>query len=84
MCTVMVMHTIQQAIADEVRAARSRRRMKQVDVCKHIGLAQYAYSRRENGETAFTGPELLVLAGVLGVDVADFYPEAPAEFLQAS
>lgn len=63
------------AIAEEVRVARFRRRMHQEDVALLIGITQGPYARREKGEVAFTGPELVLLAIAFDVDVAEFFPD---------
>lgn len=62
-------------IAEEVRAAIARRKVKQTDIAEIIGLSQAGVSRRLSGASPFSATELGVIAKFLGVSVATFYKE---------
>ncbi|WP_402465672.1 helix-turn-helix domain-containing protein [Isoptericola aurantiacus] len=68
------MHHIDQAIGDEVRAARHRRRQRQADLARLLDITPMTFSRKETGKVPFTARELSVIAETLHLPVADLYP----------
>jgi transcriptional regulator with XRE-family HTH domain len=71
--TVYDMDT-EQVIADEVRAARARRRRSQAEVAEFLGMNKDSYAKREQGRTAFRAVELYRIASFLEVHPASLYP----------
>lgn len=65
-----------EAIAEEVRAAMARRRVRQPALANALGLTQPAVSRRLAGKIEFSVTELHAAAELLEVPVATFLKEA--------
>jgi transcriptional regulator with XRE-family HTH domain len=65
-------------VAEEVRAALARRRIKQTTLAEKLGLSQPAISRRLAGEIEFSITELTLAAELLEVPLADLLP-SPTE-----
>lgn len=59
------------SVAAEVRSWMARRGAKQVDVANALGLSQSGVSHRLRGRVPFTVPELMMVAGLLDVTLAD-------------
>lgn len=59
-------------VAAEVRAEMARQRMSQVKLAELLGVAQQTISRRIVGEVAFDITELVEIARLLDVPVAQF------------
>ncbi|MFB7798979.1 helix-turn-helix domain-containing protein [Isoptericola sp. NPDC056134] len=68
----------EQHIADEVRAARSRRRKSQAEVAEAVGMHKDTYSKKEQGRSRFDAVELYLIASFLDVHPASFYPGSTA------
>lgn len=58
-----------QQVAGEVRALLARRRISGKQLAAHLGISQFAVSRRLRGETPFSIDELSCAAEFLGVPV---------------
>jgi transcriptional regulator with XRE-family HTH domain len=56
-------------IADRLYKARTKKGLKQADVCKVLGIGQPSYSALETGKRALTVPELFKLAELFGVTI---------------
>lgn len=65
-------------VAGEVRALLARRQISGKQLATHLGLSQFAVSRRLRGETPFSVDELAATAEWLGVPVASLLTEAAA------
>jgi transcriptional regulator with XRE-family HTH domain len=65
-------------VAATVRAEMARRRTRQTVLAQRLGMSSTAVSRRLTGETPFSVPELMAVADVLGMPVADLMPETTA------
>jgi transcriptional regulator with XRE-family HTH domain len=65
-------------VLGEVRAQLARAHLSQQDVVQRSGLSQSTVSRRLNGSTAFTLPELFDMCGVLGMSVTELLLAADA------
>jgi transcriptional regulator with XRE-family HTH domain len=63
-------------VLGEVRAQLARAHMSQQDLVHRSGLTQSTVSRRLNGSTAFTLPELFDICAVLGMSVTDLLVSA--------
>jgi transcriptional regulator with XRE-family HTH domain len=61
-----------QLVAGEVRATLARRQISGKQLAAHLGVSQFAVSRRLRGETAFSIDELSATADYLGVPVSAF------------
>ncbi|MFC7450502.1 helix-turn-helix transcriptional regulator [Rhodococcus daqingensis] len=66
---------IRNAIANEIRALRGRRRMTQADLIRASGISRAAIGRIENAERDMDMQQAYAIARALGV--------TPAELLQA-
>lgn len=64
-------------VAEEIRAAMARRRISQSALAGAIGRSQSGVSRRLKGETPFDVNELVAIARVLDVPVAQLLPAEP-------
>jgi transcriptional regulator with XRE-family HTH domain len=56
-------------IADRIYIARTKKRLKQQDVCKVLGIGQPSYSALETGKRTLNVEELFKLSELLGVSV---------------
>ena len=65
-------------VLGEVRAQLARAHLSQQDVVHRSGLSQSTVSRRLNGSTAFTLPELFDMCAVLGMSVTELLQKADA------
>ena len=63
----------QTVIADEVRVALVRAKVKYSALAEHLGLTRSAMSRRMSGETPFTAQEIASTADFLGIPVERLY-----------
>lgn len=70
--------TTSESIAAEVRAALARPRLGPTDVARVLGCSLSTASRKINGHTPFSAVELVAVATLASVDVADFYSADPA------
>lgn len=61
---------INQAVAEEVRAAMARRRITQAALGRILGLGQSAISRRLSGDVPFDVVEINRIAEATGVDAS--------------
>ena len=61
-------------VASEVRAAMARKRVKQNQLAEALGLHQSAISRRLSGEIEFSITDLVAIAKLLDVPLADLLP----------
>jgi transcriptional regulator with XRE-family HTH domain len=64
-------------IAEEVRAALARKRVRQRELADFLGLSQPGVSRRLSGDVEFSIHELSRAAELLGMPLADFLPLPP-------
>jgi plasmid maintenance system antidote protein VapI len=64
-----------ESIAAEVRAALARAQIPNVAVAKAIDVHPGTASRKVNGRAPLTVEELLVIADLAGVDVAEFFAD---------
>ena len=62
-------------IGERVHAALWRARVTQTSAAEALGLDQAAVSRRLRGKTAWKVTEVLALADLLQVDLAELLPE---------
>lgn len=69
------MAAIRDAIANEIRALRGRRRMSQADLIRASGVSRAAIGLIENAERDMSIPQTVKIARALGV--------TPAQLLQA-
>jgi transcriptional regulator with XRE-family HTH domain len=72
------MSSIDQSVADNVRAAMARRRITQSDLATALGVSQPAVSARLAGRTPFTVAELATAARVVDVPLSQLLPDAVA------
>lgn len=63
-------------IADEVRSLSAKHRATHRSIAAVLGLSRQTVGSRLSGKTAFTGAELLILAGDFGEPIAAFFPVA--------
>jgi len=64
--------TLTEALAENVRALRARRRLSQEELAAQVGITQRALSRIEAAERSDVGiVELDHLCGALGVDLSE-------------
>lgn len=68
----------QQAFGARVRDLRLARELTQEDLAEHCGLFRTYMSRIETGNANPTLTMIWALAGALGVNVADLFPDPPA------
>ena len=61
-------------VLGNVRAEIARRRLSQSDIAREMGQNQQWLSRRLIGYVPLSVPELMTLAGIIGVDIADLLP----------
>lgn len=66
--------TLNEGIAEEIRALLARRRLSASDLARMTGLTQRAISRRLTGEKVIDADDLERIAAVLGVDIIDLLP----------
>jgi transcriptional regulator with XRE-family HTH domain len=64
------------SVANEVRAAMSRRRMSQMQLAEALGRSQAFVSRRLTGEIAFDINELATIAEALDVPITALLGDA--------
>ncbi|NKT91712.1 helix-turn-helix domain-containing protein [Rhodococcus hoagii] len=62
---------VRDAIANEIRALRGRRRMTQADLIRESGLSRATIGRIENGERDMDIQQGIAIATALGVTVAE-------------
>ncbi|MEU3847748.1 helix-turn-helix transcriptional regulator [Micrococcus terreus] len=55
----------------EIKAWLARRELRQVDIAQALGLSQGAVSQRLMGRVSFSVEELLAVAGLLEITLAD-------------
>jgi transcriptional regulator with XRE-family HTH domain len=60
-----------QQVAGEVRALLARRQISGKQLAAHLGISQFAVSRRLRGQTSFSLDELSAAADFLGVALED-------------
>lgn len=65
------------AIGAEVRAHLARQGKKQKHLAAALGMTETTLSGRLNGHTPFDTDELEVITSMLGVTVADLFPDTP-------
>ena len=70
----METQSINDLVAEEIRALLARRRMSASDLARHTGMTQRAISRRLTGEKIIDVDDLQRIADVLGVDITDLLP----------
>ncbi|MBK9181437.1 MAG: helix-turn-helix transcriptional regulator [Acidimicrobiales bacterium] len=73
---------LRELVAAEVRATMARQQVTQVMLSHDMDRSQAFLSRRLTGEVAFDLDDLELIAGLLGVPVADLFP--PALFRSSS
>lgn len=73
------MNTPQEAIAAEVRAALARRKIDQAEVADALGLSRSSVSQRINGHRPFSVAQLITIAGIVGVQPAEFFRTVGAD-----
>jgi len=66
--------SLNEGIAEEIRALLARRRLSASDLARMTGLTQRAISRRLTGEKVIDADDLERIADVLDVDVIDLLP----------
>jgi transcriptional regulator with XRE-family HTH domain len=66
--------SLNEGIAEEIRALLARRRLSASDLARMTGLTQRAISRRLTGEKVIDADDLERIAAVLGVDYRDLLP----------
>ena len=69
---------IRQTIADRVAAAITRQGRYLTDVAAAADIRQATFSRKINGHTDFTIPELVRVADALGIEWTTFLPAPDA------
>lgn len=62
-------------MAQRVRDLMEERRLTQEEIAAALGISQEAISRRVRGKVEWRGSELVIVADLLSVDVADLFPE---------
>lgn len=67
----MTYSTHAQRVADNIRAEVARRKLSQVKLAEQVGIRQQALSRRLNGTTPFRIDELVRIAAVLDIPLAE-------------
>lgn len=65
---------MRERIAEEIRALLGRRMLSASELARRIGATQPYISRRLTGDIAFDVDDLVKIAAVLGVEVADLFP----------
>jgi transcriptional regulator with XRE-family HTH domain len=65
---------VSEGVAEELRALLARRQISGKQLAAHLGISQFAVSRRLRGETPFTVDELTAIAEFLGVSLHDLLP----------
>lgn len=70
-------------IADRVAAEITRRGHYKSTVAQAADISQATFSRKINGKTDFTIPELVRVADALGTDWTQFLPDPAPEVLSA-
>lgn len=65
-------------VAGEIRALLARRQASGKQLASHLGMSQFAISRRLRGETPFSIDELAAAAEFLGVPMSDLVAERAA------
>lgn len=79
------MSSTTESVAGEVRAALARSKVRQGTVAQALGVSRATASRKVNGQIAFSVPELVIVAGLAKVDVAEFFSDAvPASRVASS
>ena len=74
---------VNQAIADEIAAARGRARISQQEVAAAAGLDRYAYRRYELGERKTNTETLAAIAKALGMTASELWLEAERQHPEA-
>lgn len=67
------------AIGRTVRSSVGRSDLNLAETAELIGVSERSMSRRVNGDTPFTWPELYRLAEVLKIDLAELLEDAERE-----
>jgi transcriptional regulator with XRE-family HTH domain len=70
--------TINQHVAQEIRAEMARRRISQIVLAKRLGAGQRAISRRLIGEVELTVGDVDQIAQILGIPFEQLLPERPS------
>lgn len=68
-----------EGVAAEVRALAAKKRISQGVIAERLGRSQSSVSARMTGKRAFTLPELVEVAALLGVDVREFFTTTPSD-----
>lgn len=71
------MNHITEAVAAEVRAAVARANTPQSQIMDALGLSRVSVSKRLNGKQPFTVAELVIVAGIVGVEPKEFFRNTP-------
>ncbi len=69
--------TLKRAIGLNVKAELAKRRVRQADAAKILGIGQASVSARLTGKVSFTAPELAVIAQWLSVPVERLFEPVP-------
>lgn len=65
-----------EAIAEEIRVMLARRKMNASELARRMGVTQPYISRRLTGDIALDVDDLVRIAAVLGMEIAEFFPRA--------
>lgn len=74
----MERETRSQQVAAEIRAVLARNQTSGKQLAGHLGISQFAVSRRLRGETPFSVDELSATADFLGIPLATLVSERAA------
>jgi antitoxin component HigA of HigAB toxin-antitoxin module len=69
-------HPVTAKVATALRVELARRNVPQGDAAQHIGKSKQALSRKMTGRVPFTVDEVVALANVYGLDVAEVLTDA--------
>jgi DNA-binding XRE family transcriptional regulator len=70
-------------VANNVRVERLRRRLRQSDIARALGVSPMTVGNMEGGKRFFSTSDLLVLCRVLGVDLRKLFAGADPDDLAA-
>lgn len=73
---------LSELVADNIRAERSRARLRQVDVAEVLGVSKASYVDLEAGRRRVTINELLPLCETFGVTLVDLFRGLTVEELR--
>lgn len=74
MAEVRSAQRLRESVAEEVRVAMVRKRVRGAALAQQIGRSEAYLSRRLTGNTAFDLDDLQAISDVLDIDVADLLP----------